>query len=67
MKTKETNPTRPGPPTPCKQALSKGFFGLMGGCISYKGGPSRGMPPGKILKFWSLKVHFQHSEAKSKN
>ena len=24
VKTKETNPTRPGSPTPCKQALSDG-------------------------------------------
>ena len=24
MKTKETNPTRPGSPTPCKQALREG-------------------------------------------
>ena len=27
VKTKETNPTRPGSPTPCKQALSYTFFG----------------------------------------
>ena len=26
MKTKETNPTRPGSPTLCKQALSRGFL-----------------------------------------
>ena len=28
VKTKETNPTRPGSPTPCKQALSLVFFVL---------------------------------------
>ena len=44
--------------------LSKGFFGLMGGCMSYKGGPSRCMPPGKLLKYGPLRVHFQHSGAK---
>ena len=27
MKTKETNPTRPGSPTPCRQALSYTFYG----------------------------------------
>ena len=32
--------------------------------MSYKGGPSRGMPPEKILKSGPLIVHFQHSGAK---
>ena len=32
--------------------------------MSYKGGPSRGMPPGKLLKYGPLRVHFQHSGAK---
>ena len=32
--------------------------------MSYKGGPSRGMPPGKILKSGPLRVHFQPSAAK---
>ena len=45
--------------------LSKGFFGLMGKCLSYKGGPSRGMPAGKLLKSGPLRVHFQHSGAKT--
>ena len=32
--------------------------------MSYKGGPSRGMPPTKILKSGPVRVHFQPSEAK---
>ena len=44
--------------------LGEGFFGVMGGCVSYKRGPSRGMPPGKILKSGPLRVHFQPSGAK---
>ena len=31
MKTKETNPTRPGSPTPCKQALSLALKQTLGG------------------------------------
>ena len=37
VKTKETNPTRPGSPTPCKQALRKKINGWVQGPGGWEG------------------------------
>ena len=49
MKTKETNPTRPGSPTPCKQALSYGK------CSCNK---NQCIVPCKVIQnqFWDAKI-----------
>ena len=71
VKTKETNPTRPGSPTPCKQALNSNFDLCLIECLGSKKAASYEIPrelepnqgsevfgemSGTLCTLWSRKV-----------